>query len=120
MQLQTELLVRPKIIGSNVSKGQRDRIYIVKDIIHILSEYGELNQTTLLSYSGLNLTKHRNILEELESREMIRKENHVGKKRNTSVFKATQKGINFYKSILDPYETIFPRKSLQETRTIFQ
>lgn len=121
MQLQTELLVRPKVIGSGVSRRQRDRIYIVKDIIHILSEYGELNQTALLSYSGLNLTKHRSILEELESQEMIRKENRIGKKRSISIFKATQKGISFCKSILDPYETLFPRKSLQETkRTIFQ
>ena len=121
MQLQSELLVRPKVVGSSTSRSQRDRIYIIKDIILLLSEYGELNQTTLLSYSGLNLTKHRSILEDLESQEMIRRENYASKKRNISIFKATQKGINFCKSILDPYEALFPRKSLQETkRTIVQ
>ena len=43
-----------------LSHEYRDRIYIRKDIVLKLTEYGELNQTTLLSYSGLNLTKHRN------------------------------------------------------------
>lgn len=121
MQLQEELIVRPDVTRSGTSRSQRDRIYIIKDIILILSEYGELNQTTLLSYSGLNLTKHRGILEDLESQEMIKRENYAGKKRNISIYKATQKGINFCKSILDPYESLFPRKSLQETkRIIFQ
>jgi hypothetical protein len=43
-----------------LSHEYRDRIYIRKDIVLKLSEYGELNQTTLLSYTGLNLAKHRN------------------------------------------------------------
>lgn len=119
MQLQCELL-KPKAIGST-TKSQRDKIYIIKDIIQILAEYGELNQTRLLSYSGLNLTKHRSILEDLESQELVRRENYIGKKRNISIFKVTQKGINFYKLILDPYENLFPRKSLKESKkVIFQ
>jgi hypothetical protein len=33
----------------------RDRVYIRKDVILKLSEYGELNQTKLMSYCGLNV-----------------------------------------------------------------
>ena len=48
--------------GSQTS--YRDRIYIVKDIILKLVEYGELNQTALISFCGLNLKKHRSIFDE--------------------------------------------------------
>ena len=41
--------------GSEAS--YRDRIYIVKDVILKLIEYGELNQTTLVSFCGLNCKK---------------------------------------------------------------
>ena len=40
----------------------RDRIYIRKDVILKLSEYGELNQSKLMSYCGLNNVKHKTIL----------------------------------------------------------
>jgi predicted transcriptional regulator len=36
----------------------RDRIYIVKDIILKLVEYGQLNLTALISFCGLNFKKH--------------------------------------------------------------
>ena len=42
---------------SGSSGSYRDRIYIVKDIILKLVERGELNQTALLSFCGLNLKK---------------------------------------------------------------
>ena len=39
------------------SRKYRDRIYIIKDIILTLSEYGQLNQTALFSFCGLNISK---------------------------------------------------------------
>jgi predicted transcriptional regulator len=76
-----------------------------------LVEYGQLNQTALISFCGLNLSKHRAILEELEDRGLISRQiETVGKKRAVSVFKPTARGIEFCKSILEPYETMFPRK----------
>ena len=95
----------------NEARGYRDKVYIIKDIILTLGEYGELNQTALLSFCGLNLTKHRKILEDLESHEMIKREERVMGKRNIAIFKATQKGVEFCRNILDPYEDLFPRKS---------
>ena len=96
------------VSGSNIS--YRDRIYIVKDIILKLVERGELNQTALLSFCGLNLTKHKPILDDLESNDMINKTEEPLGKRMITKYRPTQKGIEFCRNILEPYENIFPRR----------
>ena len=88
----------------------RDRIYMIEDIILKLVEYGELNQTALISFSGLNLKKHRCILDELEVNGLIQKSESPFGKRMVIVYKPTHKGIEFCRSILEPYERMFPRK----------
>jgi predicted transcriptional regulator len=88
----------------------RDRIYIVEDIILKLAEYSELNQTALISFSGLNLKKHRCILDELEVDGLIQKHESPFGKRTVIVYKPTQKGVEFCRSILEPYERLFPRR----------
>jgi predicted transcriptional regulator len=88
----------------------RDRIYIIQDIILKLTEYGELNQTALISFTGLNLKKHRCLLDELEINGLIHKSESPFGKRVVMVYKPTQKGIDFCRSILEPYERMFPRK----------
>jgi predicted transcriptional regulator len=45
---------------SGSESSYRDRIYIVKDLIMKLVEHNELNQTTLLTFCGLNLKKQAN------------------------------------------------------------
>ena len=87
----------------------RDRIYMIEDIILKLVEYGELNQTALISFTGLNLKKHRCILDELEVNGLIQKSESPFGKRMVIVYKPTQKGIEFCRSVLEPYERIFPR-----------
>lgn len=94
--------------GSPIS--YRDRIYIVKDVILKLVEYGELNQTALVSFCGLNLKKHKPILEDIEHNELIeRREATIGK-RIVTIYKPTQKGMAFCRDILEPYEKMFPRR----------
>lgn len=94
--------------GSQVS--YRDRIYIVKDIILKLLEYGELNQTALVSFCGLNLKKHKPILEDIEHNELVeRREATIGK-RTVTIYRPTQKGMAFCRDILEPYEKMFPRR----------
>jgi predicted transcriptional regulator len=88
----------------------RDRIYIIQDIILKLVEYGELNQTALISFCGLNLKKHRCILDELEINGLIQKGKSPFAKRTVIVYKPTQKGVEFCRSILEPYERMFPRR----------
>lgn len=97
--------------SSRLSHAQyRDRIQIVRDILLKLVEYGELNQTALMSFCGLNLTKHRSIIEEMEARGLIRREVETfGKTRSVSYFKASPEGLEFFKAILEPYERMFPR-----------
>jgi predicted transcriptional regulator len=97
-----------KLSGSQSS--YRDRIYIVKDIIMKLVEHNELNQTTLLSFCGLNLKKHKSILDELESNGFVRKYKLPFGKRTTFVYKPTPKGLEFCTTILEPYEMVFPRR----------
>lgn len=99
----------------------RDRVYIIKDIILTLAEYGQLNQTTLLSFCGLNLTKHKQIIDELQINEMIRREEKTEGKRSITIYKATKKGLDFCHQILEPYEELFPRsgKSANDARLSF-
>jgi len=95
---------------SGSTTSYRDRIYIVKDIILKLVEYGELNQTALVSFCGLNLKKHKPILDDLEANGLIiRTERMIGK-RTVAVYNTSQRGIEFCREILEPYEKMFPRK----------
>ena len=91
------------------SRKYRDRIYIVKDIILTLAEYGQLNQTALFSFCGLNISKHKSILENLEQNEMIQRIENKEGKRTITIFKVTNKGMNFCHEMLEPYEDLFPR-----------
>jgi predicted transcriptional regulator len=96
----------------------RDRIYIVKDVILKLVEYGELNQTALVSFCGLNLKKHKSILEDIELNELIqRRETTIGK-RTVTIYSPTQKGMSFCRDILEPYEKMFPRRKDEMKRNI--
>jgi predicted transcriptional regulator len=87
----------------------RDRIYIIKDVILKLVEYGELNQTALVSFCGLNLTKHKPLLDDLEAKQLVRRKQVVVGKREITIYQPTLKGIEFCRSILEPYESMFPR-----------
>jgi predicted transcriptional regulator len=81
----------------------RDRIYIRKDVLLKLYEYGELNQSKLMSYCGLNNVKHREIIEEMVKKEIVlRTEEAWGNK-------TIIKGRQILREILEPYEEFFPR-----------
>ncbi|MDH3676782.1 MAG: hypothetical protein OEQ12_00580 [Nitrosopumilus sp.] len=75
-----------------------------------LSEYGELNQTKLLSYCGLNIAKHKEILEDMEKKELIERKEEPWGKKIIIKYKVSPKGNEFFKLILEPYEEMFPRK----------
>ena len=75
----------------------------------ILSEYGELNQTKLLSYCGLNIVKHKQILNSMEKKGLIEKKVEPWGKKSIIKYKVSPKGHEFFKLILEPYEEMFPR-----------
>jgi predicted transcriptional regulator len=88
----------------------RDKIYIIKDIILKLVEYGQLNPTALISFCGLNFKKHTPILNKMELKGLISKSHIPVGRRTITAYKPTQRGIEFCKRILEPYEIMFPRK----------
>jgi predicted transcriptional regulator len=92
------------------SHEYRDRIFIRKDIILKLTEYGELNQTSLLSYCGLNLVKHKDILDDMEAKGIIAKTEEPWGNKKIIKYRVTEKGRQFCRQILEPYEEMFPRK----------
>lgn len=99
-----------------MSHEYRDRVYIRKDIILKLTEYGELNQTSLLSYCGLNLVKHKDILDDMEAKGIIRKTEEPWGNKRIIKYSVTEKGREFCRLILDPYEEMFPRRAKNDSR----
>jgi predicted transcriptional regulator len=92
--------------------AHRERIYIRKDIILKLNDYGELNQSQLMSYSGLNNVKHKPIIDELvEKGLIIRFEEPWGEQNRIIKYRVSEKGKEVVKAILEPYELLFPRRS---------
>ena len=99
-----------------MSHEYRDRVYIRKDIILKLTEYGELNQTSLLSYCGLNLVKHKDILDDMEAKGIIKKTEEPWGNKRIIKYSVTEKGREFCRLILDPYEEMFPRRAKNDSR----
>ena len=81
-----------------------------------MAEYSELNQTKLLSYCGLNLAKHKKIIDELSEKGLIEKNESKWGSKIVVNYKITEKGRKFCKMVLDPYEEMFPRNKKQEEK----
>ena len=99
----------------NSIRSYRDRNYIIKDIISKLVQHGELNKSNLISYCGLNLKKHEYIIDDLESNGLIIKNEVFHRKRTITIYKPTQRGLEFCRGILQSYEKMFPRKNAAST-----
>ncbi|WP_420835296.1 hypothetical protein [Candidatus Nitrososphaera evergladensis] len=75
-----------------------------------LSDYGELNQSQLMSYCGLNNVKHKPIVDELvEKGLIIRFEEPWGEQNRIIKYRVSEKGREIVKAVLEPYELLFPR-----------
>jgi predicted transcriptional regulator len=57
--------------------------------------FSELNQTALVSYCGLNLKKHKNIFDDLESNDLISRNEISYGKGTAAMYEPTHKGIEF-------------------------
>jgi predicted transcriptional regulator len=119
--ISTEKTLKSSTTSANASVlSYRERIYIIKDIILKLVDYGSLNQTSLISFCGLNLKKHRSILAELELNGLINRSESVLGHRAIAIYKPTYRGIQFCHEIIEPYEKMFPRQRKQQVSLIFQ
>ncbi len=68
-----------------------------------------MNQTKLLSYAGLNIAKHKEILHDMEAKGLIERKEEPWGKKTIIKYKVSPKGNEFFKLILEPYEEMFPR-----------
>jgi len=98
----------------------RDRIYIRKDIILKLVEHGELNQSKLMSYCGLNNVKHRGIVEELVEKGLIVREEEAWGSKKIIKYRVSEKGKLLAVEILEPYEALFPRAEVEKDAEKFR
>jgi predicted transcriptional regulator len=87
----------------------RDRVYIRKDVILKLSEYGELNQSKLMSYCGLNNVKHRAIIDDMVNKGLIVRFEEPWGNKTIIKYKVSEKGREILREVLEPYEVLFPR-----------
>jgi predicted transcriptional regulator len=93
----------------------RDRIFIRKDILLKLYEYGNLNQTKLMSYCGLNNVKHKELLEDMVKKGLIYKVEEAWGTKAIINYKISEKGKEILKEVLEPYESLFPRSEPEES-----
>lgn len=85
-----------------------------KDILLKLFEHGELNQSKLMSYCGLNNVKHKEILDDMVKKELlIRTETAWGNKTIVK-YSVSQKGKEILTKLFEPYEELFPRSETNE------
>ncbi len=92
----------------------RDRIYIRKDVILKLSEYGELNQSKLMSYCGLNNVKHKAIIDDMVEKALIIKFEEPWGNKTIIKYNVSEKGRAIFQEILEPYEILFPRGEIEK------
>ncbi len=94
----------------------RDRIYIRKDIILKLVEHGELNQSKLMSYCGLNNVKHKGIVDELVEKGLIVRTEEAWGNKKIIKYRVSEKGQLLAAEILEPYEALFPRSEAEKNK----
>lgn len=92
----------------------RDRIYIRKDIILKLYEHGELNQSKLMTFCGLNNVKHKGILDDMVKKELITRVEEPWGNKIIIKYQVSNKGKEILKELLEPYEELFPRKEPED------
>jgi predicted transcriptional regulator len=101
----------------NLVHQYRDRIYIRKDILLKLYSYGELNQSALMSYCGLNNVKHKEILNDMVKKGMLTRTEEPWGNKSIIKYKASEKGREIQREILEPYEEFFPRREHADNKS---
>lgn len=97
-----------------MGREYRDRIYIRKDVLLKLFEFGEMNQSRLMSICGLNNVKHKEILDDMVKKEMIERHTEPWGNKKIIKYKISEKGKEIFKEVLEPYEELFPREEKNE------
>lgn len=93
-----------------MGREYRDRVYIRKDILLKLYEYGEMNQSRLMSACGLNNVKHKSIIDDMVKKDFLKKQEVPWGNKIIINYSISQKGQEVLELILGPYEELFPRE----------
>lgn len=115
--LEVESITQDGKIASpmkRIRRPPRDKIYMFKDIIERLAGTGEMNKSMLLSVCGLNSKIHESVLNDLEERKFVRKRATMNGAKEISLYDITHEGLHFCRTILQPFEEIFPRKAREQ------
>ena len=75
-----------------------------------LYEHGELNQSKLMSYCGMNNVKHKEILDSMVEKGLIKRNEESWGSKTIIKYKIPEKGASILREIFEPYEELFPRK----------
>jgi len=97
-----------------MAREYRDRIYIRKDILLKLYEFGELNQSKLMSICGLNNAKHKGILDDMIEKGILSLDKEPWGNKIIFKYKISEKGVRIMHEVLEPYEELFPREIKNE------
>ena len=84
--------------------------YIRKDILLKLYEHGEINQSKLMSYCGMNNVKHKEILDSMVEKGLIKRNQELWGSKIIIKYKISEIGASILREIFEPYEELFPRK----------
>jgi predicted transcriptional regulator len=74
-----------------------------------LYEHGELNQSRLMSYCGLNTVRHRGLIDNMVKKGMISKTLESWGTKTIIKYKISQEGTKILREVLEQYEVLFPR-----------
>ena len=75
-----------------------------------LYEHGELNQSKLMSFCGLNNVKHKGILDDMVNKGFLERNDEAWGNKTILMYKISEKGMDILKAVLEPYEELFPRE----------
>jgi predicted transcriptional regulator len=75
-----------------------------------LYEHGEINQSKLMSYCGMNNVKHKEILDSMVEKGLIKRNEESWGSKTIIKYKISEKGASILREIFEPYEELFPRK----------
>ncbi|MCE9651771.1 MAG: hypothetical protein K8Q89_01725 [Nitrosarchaeum sp.] len=75
-----------------------------------LYEFGEMNQSRLMSICGLNNVKHKGILDSMVNKQMIERKEEPWGHKTVYKYKIADKGKILLEEVLQRYEDLFPRE----------
>ena len=96
---------RPRVAAHDY----RDRVYIRRDILSKLLDHGELNQSKLMSYCGLNNAAHKGIVVDMADKGLIIRSEEKWGNKTVFMYRISEEGKKFLNDILDRYEQLFSR-----------